>query len=238
MLEGETMRTRIAIVGEPVKASRSQIFLDKSLDYLQDKYGFQYEWVETTAVTRSERHILESYDAIWSAPGGQFKSTEGALSAIRYAREKDVPHLATCGGFQHTILEIARDILGIPEAEHEEYAPESQNLVITKMACSLKGQAREVLVDPETLASNLYKKTCVQEDFLCAFGINPAFRQNFDHPLLKLSGKDKEGEIRILELPQNRFFIATLFVPQLRSTKENPHPIIEGFVRAACKLDL
>lgn len=229
------MYAKIAIVGEPVEGSRAQTSLNESLVHLQGKYNFSSEWVETTAVTKSQGTILKNYDAIWSAPGGQFKSTQGALDAILYAREQDVPHLATCGGFQHTLLELARDLLNIPDAAHEEYASEGQTLVITKMACSLKGQTGDVFIDPDTGAYRLYRQRQVQEDFLCSFGLNPSFRPRFDHPLLRISGQDQEGEIRILELPQNRFFIATLFVPQLRSTKENPHPLIEGFVRAACQ---
>lgn len=230
------MTAKIAVVGEPIEGSRSQVFLNKSLDDLQDAYGFQYEWVDTGLIEDKGVALLDGYDGFWSAPGGQFKSTEGALSAIRYARENDIPHLATCGGFQHTILEIARDLLGIESAEHEEYAPNRTNLIITKMACSLKGKTGEVLVEPNTLAHRLYHAPSVEEDFLCTFGVNPAFRPRFAHPLLKISGKDASDEIRILEIPDNRFFMATLFVPQLRSAKENPHPIIEGFVNASCKI--
>jgi len=231
------MTAKIAVVGEPIEGSRSQVFLNKSLDDLRDTYDFQYEWVDTGTIEVSGPSLLGCYAGFWSAPGGQFKSTTGALSAIHYARENDVPHLATCGGFQHTIMEIARDLLGIESADHEEYAPNETNLIITKMACSLKGKTGEVLIEPNTLAHRFYNCALAEEDFLCTFGVNPAFRSRFTHPLLKISGKDSFDEIRILEIPENLFFMGTLFVPQLRSSKEKPHPIIEGFVKAACKVD-
>ncbi len=232
------MTAKIAVVGEPVEGSRSQVFLNKALDDLQDVYGFQYEWVGTGLIEDKGSTLLQDYDGFWSAPGGQFKSTEGALFAICYARENDIPHLATCGGFQYTIMEIARDLLGIESAAHEEYAPNETTHIITKMACSLKGKTGEVLIEPNTLAHRLYHAPSVEEDFLCTFGVNPAFRPRFAHPLLKISGIDASDEIRILEIPDQRFFMATLFVPQLRSSKEHPHPIIQGFVKAACKIDL
>lgn len=228
------MTARIAVIGERIDGARSQVFLNKALDDLQDVYGFQYEWVDTGLIEDKGAAFLKDYDGFWSAPGGQFKSTDGALSAIRYARENDIPHLATCGGFQHTILEIARDLLGIEGADHEEYAPNGTDLIIIKMACSLKGKTGEVLVEPNTLAHRLYPAASVEEDFLCTFGVNPAFKARFAHSLLKISGKDAADEIRIIEIPDHRFFMATLFVPQLRSSKESPHPIIEGFVKAVC----
>ena len=229
------MSKTIGIVGEPIEGSKAQLFLVQSLNDLQDRHNFTFEWVRTAQVEEQGTDLLSRYDGLWSAPGGQFKSTEGALSAIRYARENNIPHLATCGGFQHTILEIARDVLGIPDAMHEEYDPNAQNLVITKMACSLRGTLGEVVIAPDTLAYRCYQRVSVEENFLCSFGVSPSFQEMLKHKDLKISGRDKGGEIRILEVPQNRFFIATLYVPQMNSSKESPHPLIEAFVQTSCE---
>jgi CTP synthase (UTP-ammonia lyase) len=228
------MAAKIAVVGEPVEGSKAQSALNSALDYLRADYAFDYEWVDTQAVETGDRDFLKRYDGIWSAPGGQFKSMPGTLSAIQYAREGNVPFLATCGGFQHTILEIARDVLGIADAAHQEYDPNGANLLIIKMACSLRGTVGDVYIKSDTLAHRIYGTGHVREDFLCSFGLNPSFRERFSHPMFRISATDNDGEIRILEISDHRYFVATLFVPQLRSGKETPHPLIEAFVKESC----
>ncbi|MNC25719.1 CTP synthase [compost metagenome] len=154
------------------------------------------------------------------------------MAAISYARRNKVPHLGTCAGFQHTILEYARNVLDIPEAQHEEYNPDADMLFITRLACSLAGQDLEILLEEETLAYSCYGEKQATESYYCNFGINPQFREKLTHSGLRLSGKDRDGEVRIVELAGHPFFAATLFVPQTRSTREKPHPLILRFVQA------
>lgn len=227
------MPTKIGIIGERLKESPSQLSLNSSLEFLKDEYDINYEWVDTTAV-ECNVGILEKYSGLWSAPGGKFISTKGALLAIQYARENDIPHLATCGGFQHTVMEIARNVLGIENASHEEYEPTLSHHVITRMACSLRGKTGDVFIERSSLAYEIYRTNNVQEEFLCSFGVNPLFKYKFEQAPFKISGYGPDGEIRILEIPNNRFFMATLFVPQTRSYKGKTHPVIERFVKTVC----
>jgi len=225
---------KIAVVGEFTKESKSQVFLNRALDDIKKKlgYDFEYEWVDTLKVEQEGNALLKNYSGIWSAPGGRFNSLEGALLAIKYARENNIPHLGTCGGFQHTILEFARNVLGIKDAQHEEYNPDAQTLFITKLACSLAGQRMKINIKQGTKAFALYDKTEVEEDYYCSFGINPTFREQLNRPDLIISGLDTDNEIRIFELPNHKFFMATLFVPQANSTFDRPHPIVLEFVKS------
>jgi CTP synthase (UTP-ammonia lyase) len=146
----------------------------------------------------------------------------------------NVPHLGTCAGFQHAIVEIARNVLGIEDAQHEEYDAQSSTLFVNRLQCSLAGKRMDVYFKNGSLAHRLYAMDKAEENYYCNFGINPEFKKSLNHPQVCVSGMDQDKEIRIIELPQHRFFLVTLFVPQTRSKPKKPHPLIKGFVQAVC----
>jgi CTP synthase (UTP-ammonia lyase) len=123
--------------------------------------------------------------------------------------------------------------MGIQDAEHEETAPQAAHLLISKMVCSLAGKAGIVKIVPGTIAYRLYGKEEVTEQFRCNYGLNPEYQEIVRQGELRMSGTGPDGEARIVELPDHHFFVATLFVPQLSSTLERPHPLIVGYVQAA-----
>ncbi len=228
-------RKVIGIVGEFNPELKSHKALNQSLEWLKKDNNFEYDWIDTLSVEKEGVKILKKYSGIWSASGSPFKSLNGALDAIKYARIQDVPHLGTCGGFQHTIIEFARNVLGIKEAQHEEYDNNSSFLFISKLSCSLAGKTMSIEVKQGTKAFKCYKQNESIEDYHCNFGINPKFRDRLIDSDLSISGIDQDGEIRIIEIPKNTFFVATLFVPQTRAVENKPHPIIKEFVEECIK---
>lgn len=123
--------------------------------------------------------------------------------------------------------------MGIVDAEHEESSPAASTLVISRLSCSLVGTIQTITLAPGTLAHRLYAQTVVTEKFACNFGLNPAYRDLFANSELRVAGTDADGEVRIVELPGHPFFLATLFLPQLRSSAASPHPLITGYLQAA-----
>ena len=234
------VEVRIAIVGEFHKDFIPHTSLNQSLDYLSGNAAcsLEYAWVATSALEKNAPEVLSPYHGIWSAPGSPFKSLQGAVNAIRYAREHNIPHLGTCAGFQYTVIEIARNMLGYEDAQHEEYTSASSRLFVSKLVCSLAGKTMNIRLKEGTQAFRWYGKRETEEDYYCNFGINPEFEDKLVHPELIISGVDDDGETRIIEITGNDFFMATLFVPQSRSTKEHPHPLIKGFVDAAYRQSL
>lgn len=231
------MTVNIAIVGEYYDSFIPHIKLNESLQDISKKLGIslKYDWIETSDLDNNPENKLSKYHGIWSAPGSPFKSLKGATNAIQYARENNIPHLGTCAGFQHTVIEIARNLLGYEDAQHEEYDQESSKLFVNKLVCSLAGKTMTINVKDNTQSFKWYQKKEVEEDYYCNFGINPQFIDKFSHPELSISGVDDDNEIRIIEIKKNDFFISTLFVPQSKSTKVNPHPLIVGFIKSALK---
>ena len=130
------------------------------------------------------------------------------------------------------IVEIARNVLGIEDADHAETSPDAPRLAVTPLACSLVGQSHPVRVAPGTRAAALYRAELVVEEYWCNYGVNPAYHGALERAGLTPSGVDADGEIRIVELRGHPFFIATLFLPQRRSAAGRPHPLLAGFAAA------
>ena len=235
------MITSLAIVADFDSGSRSHIATNNAIAHSAAALGLAVEprWVGTAELTRPEGLTrLAEFSGIWIGPGSPYVSMEGALSAIRLAREREIPLLGTCGGFQHIILEYARHILGFPDAEHEETAPGASRLLISRLACSLVGRTMTITLDPRSLVARIYGRTRVQEQYLCNFGVNPDYLDTLRSGALRVVGADAEGTVRAVELPGHPFFVGTLFLPQHGSTQSEPHPLVSAFVGAAAPVQV
>ncbi|HEX2393590.1 MAG TPA: hypothetical protein VHI77_11830 [Solirubrobacterales bacterium] len=192
-------------------------------------------WHATDSLAEAELEEALAEDALWCAPGSPYRSLDGALRAIRFARENDLALLGTCGGFQHIVIEYARNVLGFADAQHAEYDPYASDLFISELACSLAGKRMSVTLAAGSRAAGFYGRTEASERYYCNFGLNPAHQRLLDQGGLRVVGTDQDGEARVLELPDRCFYLATLFVPQASSTAESPHPLITAFLRAASR---
>ena len=228
----------VALVGEFTPSFPPHAKTNEAIDQMQSLLGFQIsaEWISTSALETAVESTLKGFDALWIAPGSPYKSLMGALNAISYAREHDVPLLATCGGCQHVVIEYARNVLGFEDAAHAEYDPYASNLFITPLSCSLVGQTMQVEIEPGSRVEAIYGSTSAFEQYYCNFGLNPEVQQRLHEAGLCIVGRDANGEARILTLPKHRFFVATLFVPQLTSNAGHPHPMIQAFFETAAGL--
>lgn len=208
---------------------------NEALEHAAAALGMRLEvrWLGTAALREIALEEIAEHDGLWCAPGSPYQSMVGALRAIRLAREHDRPLLGTCGGFQHMVIEYARNVLGIEEAQHAEYDPYASELFISPLTCSLAGKTMSIELVARSLAADLYGKPQVREHYYCNFGLNPAHRARLEGAGLEVVGTDQDGEARLIELPNHRFYLATLFVPQLRSRPERPHPLVVAFLRAA-----
>jgi CTP synthase (UTP-ammonia lyase) len=123
--------------------------------------------------------------------------------------------------------------MGILDAEHEESSPEASTLLISKLTCSLVGKNQMIKIKPESRAYQAYGQEKIVEQFHCNYGLNPYYFDKVDNGVLNITGVDLGGEARIVELSNHPFYTATLFLPQISSTPERPHPLIIEYVKAA-----
>ena len=184
-------RSRIALVGDfnpPVLAHRA-IDTCFTLARASGSPPVEPVWVATEKVAPGDAGIFEGYRAIWCVPASPYRNTDGALWAIRYARENKVPFLGTCGGFQHAVLEYARNVLGLKTAAHAETEPTAPLLLLARMSCSLVEQTRKIVVAPGSPFRELYGADSGQEGFHCSFGLNPEFEHLFQNGPLEIAAR-------------------------------------------------
>lgn len=233
----------IAIIADYDPSLPSHDATDAALQHASRVLGlnFSTEWVPTDMLERNAERQLRFARAMLIAPGSPYVSLQGALNAIRLARESGRPLLGTCGGFQHIVLEYARNVLGIADAQHAEYEPRAAQAVIRRLPCSLAGKSLQIDLAADSLARRIYARDRIEETYHCSFGLDPAFRPRLEAAGLSVTGveaggadagAESAGEARIVELRTHPFFIGTLFVPQMRSKRDAPHPLIKAFVQA------
>jgi CTP synthase (UTP-ammonia lyase) len=226
---------RLGIIGDFDENKLSHKATNAALHHCAESLSMDLEaiWLPTKSLEGDVDVDIFDYDGFWCAPGSPYRSFAGAINAIRFARENNYPFIGTCGGFQHTVLEYARNVLDITDASHKEYNPDASALFITSLSCPILGKARKIYLKKDTLAYKIYGKKGIEERYNCNFGLNPRFQNMIDESGFHIAGTDANGEARVFELPQNRFYIATLFQPQLSSTPENPHKLILQYLLAA-----
>ncbi|PPK77457.1 glutamine amidotransferase class I [Methylobacter tundripaludum] len=221
----------IALLGEYTPTFPPHVSTNAAINHAQQLLDVDItaNWVSTEDI---DSRLFEHYSGIWVAPGSPYKSMELTLWAIRYARENKIPCFGTCGGFQHMVIEYARNVLGVKGAQHAEYDPSASSLFISQLACSLAGREMQLSFEPGSRVAAIYGGLSAKEHYYCNFGVNPDCIDELKQGPLKVSGSDAEGEIRVIEHPDHPFFIGTLFVPQMRSIPERPHPLVTAFLRA------
>lgn len=189
-------------------------------------------WIATDEATLS---VLEDLQGVWVAPASPYRDMQRVIDAIRYAREQDVPCLGTCAGFQHMVLEYARNVLHFEDAADAEYDPYASELYISRLACSLVGRRMRLSFAAGSVVAKAYGSLDAIEEYYCNFGVNPEKVGVLRNSPLRITGSDDEGEVRVVELPSHRFFVGTLFVPQTRSTANHPHGLVNAFVKAVAR---
>jgi CTP synthase (UTP-ammonia lyase) len=230
-----TRSIAVGVIGDYNPSFPPHAATGAALEHAAAGVGAQMEvrWLDTAQLEDVDSATLSEYDALWCAPGSPYRSLDGALRAIRFARESDTPFIGTCGGFQHVVIEFARNVLGFKDAQHAEYDPYASDLFISQLSCSLVGQTMSVKLAPGSRAISFYRQDDVSEHYYCNFGLNPAYQGLLHDGGLRIVGTDQDGEARVLELADRRFYLATLFVPQLSSSPGSPHPLIAAYLQAA-----
>jgi CTP synthase (UTP-ammonia lyase) len=224
------LKRSIAILGEYNPSFQPHVSTSAAIEHSRSmSVDVDATWLSTEEIDET---LFERFSGIWVAPGSPYKNMDNTLWAIRFARENKVPCLGTCGGFQHLIIEYARNVLEFKDAQHAEYDPYASNLLISQLACALAGREMRLTFSPGSQVAEIYGARSATEEYYCNFGVNPNHISLLKSGPLQITGSDSEGEIRVIELPGHPFFLGTLFVPQTRSTAEQPHPLVTAFMKA------
>lgn len=230
---------RLGIIGEHDPSFAPHQAVDANVAQVAAARGIDVraEWISTQTIATRGTGRLERFDAIWISPGSPYRSVDGALAAIRYARELEIPLLGTCGGFQHVVLEYARNVMGLGAAEHEETAPNASTLVVTALACSAAGARMPVTLDGASRVAGWYGTTRIVERYYCRYGVNPEYEQQLEEAGLRIVGWDDGGEPRVVDIPSHPFYIGALFVPLPSDDGSTPHPLVAAFIESGLRTE-
>lgn len=229
---------RIALIGDysaDVPAHRAiPIALTRARDEL--KSDISWDWIHTREIEIAA-HDLAAFSAVWLVPASPYENTAGALAAIRFARETRRPFLGTCGGFQHTLIEFARNVVGLAHADHAESNPSAATLVVTPLTCSLVEQGGDLHFTPGSVIGAAYGCETAHEGYHCRYGFNAAHREPLESAGLRFTAFDDAGAIRAAELPptMHPFFVGTLFQPERAALRNETPPLVRAFTAAAAR---
>ena len=228
---------RIALIGDhdPAKAAHRAIPL--ALGHAAGPAGHlvDWAWVHTSTLLGDVTAHLEMFDGVWCAPGSPYANTDGAIDAIRVARERGVPFLATCGGFQHALLEYAGAVWDVPSPAHAELDPSAPDPLIAPLTCALIEQSGAIRFEPGSRLLAIHDSGDAVEGYHCSYGLNPGCERRFATGRLRVAARDLAGDVRAVELDGHPFFIATLYQPERSGLEGRRHPLIAAFVDAACR---
>jgi CTP synthase (UTP-ammonia lyase) len=219
---------RVGLLGEFNPQQKAHHAIPRALAAASED-GVETTWVSTDSVEKGAS--LAQFDGLWCVPGMPYRSADGAISAIRFARTSHLPFLGTSAGFQYALIEYARHVLGLAEADHQRIDPQAAIPLIVPLGCALAGVKARVRFVGGSLLRNAYRAAESTEEYHCSFGLNGRYRRLIESGPLYVSALDDQDEIRAVEMDGHPFFVATLFQPEMAAA---PNPLVGAFV-AACR---
>jgi len=245
----------VAMVGKYVEHADAYKSLNEALSSggLADRVKVRIKPVESEEIEASGVDMLSDVDAVLVPGGFGERGFEGKISAIRYARENGVPYLGICLGLQTAVVEFARNVCGLKEANSTEIELDTPHPVIGLISewMDEKGQrerrdaqsdlggtmrlgAQRCCLVSDTLARKLYGRDEVLERHRHRYEFNNGYRETLSEHGLKLSGFSADGTlVEMVELTDHPWFLGCQFHPEFTSTPREGHPLFTGFVRAA-----
>ncbi|MBE8539051.1 glutamine hydrolyzing CTP synthase [Geoglobus acetivorans] len=234
----------IAIVGKYMDVRDAYISIREALKIAGVYSGTKvsYLWIDSEDFEDFEEIEIEA-DGILVPGGFGSRGVEGKIMAIKYARENNIPFLGICLGFQLSVIEFTRNVLGYDGANSTEFDENTPHPVIDllpeqKEIDELGGTMRlgdiEITLKENTIAHSLYQTEKILERHRHRYEVNPEYIAELEKNGLVFSGYSDGGRrMEILEIPEKRFFLATQFHPEFKAKPFAPSPPFVGFVRAA-----
>ncbi len=245
-LKNPVKSCRIAVVGKYTSNGDSYKSIAESLIHAGIPYSSEVEikWIESDELeTDNAAILLADVDALVVAPGFGARGIEGKIEAVRIARETHIPFLGICLGMQMCVVEFARNVCGLVDANSEEMNPSAPYKVVhllpeqhgvTSKGGTMRLGSYPCNVSNGTLAQKLYGSSRITERHRHRFEVNNDFREKLGEHGMVISGVSPDYRlVEMVEIPTHPFFIATQAHPEFKSRPNRPHPLFAGLVEAA-----
>jgi CTP synthase len=236
----------IALVGKYVRLNDAYLSVVEALRHAAIAIGcdLNLHWINSEDLESGNiDNYLKGVNGIVVPGGFGVRGVDGKIAAIQYAKQHKIPFLGLCLGMQCAVIEWARNIAQLEDANSAEFNPNTANPVINLLpeqqdVVDLGGTMRLGLypcrVNPDTLAFKLYQQEVIYERHRHRYEFNNAYRNLFLESGYAVSGTSPDGRlVEMIELPNHPFFIASQFHPEFQSRPSAPHPLFQGFVQAA-----
>jgi len=247
----------IAVVGKYFDTgdfvlSDSYLSVIEAIKYSSGSNGYKpvLTWINSVDFEKNPNKVkeLKKYDGVLVPGGFGSRGVEGKLKVIQYARDNKIPYFGLCYGMQLLVIEYARNVLGLKDANTKEVNPNAKNIIIDIMedqkqkvkdgnfGGSMRLGAYPAHLKGGTVAREAYKKTEISERHRHRFEVNPEYIAKIEEAGLIFSGTSPDRRLmEIAELPKevHPFFLGTQFHPELKSSPLNPHPLFTAFIKAA-----
>jgi len=258
--ENPTATVQIALVGKYTDLTDSYKSLSEALQHagLQTHTRVVVKYVDAVEIERQGIAALQGADAVLVAGGFGQRGIEGKILAVQYAREQGVPYLGICLGMQVAIIEYARHVVGLKDANSTEFDAQTAHPVIAlvtewagldgkieqrqegaDMGGTMRLGAQACRLAPGSLARTLYGKEQILERHRHRYEVNSSFIESLEAKGLKVSGYSEGTKlVEMIELPNHPWFVGCQFHPEFTSTPRDGHPLFSGFIQAARKRQL
>ena len=244
----ENKVVNIGLVGKYIKLEDSYISVIESLYHagFVNNVKVKVTLFDSEKITRENvKEQLKEMDGIVIPGGFGDRGIDGMIETVKYVRENNIPFLGICLGMQMAVVEFARDVLGIEDADSEEFNKETPNQIIHIMeeqkkidtkGGTMRLGAYPCVIKEGTLAEKLYGATEISERHRHRFEYNNDYRERLEKAGLEVSGTSPDGLlVEMVEIPEHPYFIAGQFHPELKSRPNRPAPLFVGLVKAAKK---
>lgn len=239
-------KVKIAIVGKYIKLEDSYLSVVESIKHAgyANEVDVEIGFVDSETINaENAKDKLGKFDGIIVPGGFGNRGIEGKIQTVKYARENNIPFLGICLGMQMAVIEFARDVLELKDADSVEFNPDTKNPVIhimedqkniTKKGGTMRLGAYPCILAKGTLASDLYGSKEISERHRHRYEFNNAYKKEMEQKGMIFSGTSPDGNlVEIVEIKEHPYFIAAQFHPEFKSRPDRPQPLFVGLIKNA-----
>lgn len=248
----------IAIVGKYVDLTESYKSLTEALKHagIHTQTNVNITYIDSESLEQKGTDCLKEFDAILVPGGFGSRGVEGKIAAARFARENNIPYLGICLGMQIALIEYARDVAGLTDANSTEFNPKTPYPVValidewqtadgsvekrdehTALGGTMRLGAQDVELATDSLAAKIYGSTHIHERHRHRYEVNNYYLPQLEKAGLKIGGvsQGRERLVETIEIPNHTWFFACQFHPEFTSTPRKGHPLFNAFIQAALR---
>jgi len=243
----------IAMVGKYVSLTESYKSLSEALVHagIQNRTRVSVVYIDAEILEEGGSESLEKVDAILVPGGFGIRGSEGMIRAVEYARTRKIPYLGICLGLQIAIIEFARNVALLENAQSTEFDSATENPVVAlvtewtqsdgnvvarnendDLGGTMRLGAQDSILRPGSLCAQIYGKARIQERHRHRYEVNNNYRDQFENQGLRISGCSEDDLVEMIELPGHPWFVACQFHPEFTSTPRDGHPLFSAYVAA------